>query len=537
MPWRAPEWEGEFPSLGYQVADWIEEHCVVPDGEHMGEPFRLTDEQLTYLVHHYRLKPDANQHAWQTAWKYTRSLLVRPQKWGKAPLTSAMISAEAVAPVVFAGWDAAGEPVGRPWPTPIIQVTAYSEDQTDNIWKVLRPMIELGPLAELIPDTGETRINLPGSGWIEPVTSKALSRLGARITFAPQDEVGTWVSDNMRYLADTQYRGLSGTGGRAALSTNAWDLSDNSVAQQIDESGDDSDYVDHVDGRIAGLSYRNKRDRARIHRKVYGDSAMKLDRNGIWISGWVNLDRIEIDAEKLVKKDPAQAERFYGNINTTGSGTWFEDGQWKSKLLVRDRPKSEPVGLGFDGSDSNDWTGILLETMDQHQFMPVYGVDNRRTVWKPKEWNGRVPRPEVMTAFEQIFREYDVVRAYLDPPMWSSEIVALQGKYSDKVVIDWPTYRPKQMHFELERLHSDVVNEESMFTHDGDADVALCMRNAVKRSRSGETYILGKPSDEQKIDLAMSSTLAHAAVLDATAAGVIGKRKAPAISTTFYGFS
>ena len=384
MPWRAPEWEGEFPSLGYQVADWIEEHCVVPDGEHMGEPFRLTDEQLTYLVHHYRLKPDANQHAWQTAWKYTRSLLVRPQKWGKAPLTSAMIAAEAVAPVVFAGWDSAGEPVGRPWPTPIIQVTAYSEDQTDNIWKVLRPMIELGPLAELIPDTGETRINLPGSGWIEPVTSKALSRLGARITFAPQDEVGTWVSDNMRYLADTQYRGLSGTGGRAALSTNAWDLSDNSVAQQIDESGDESDYVDHVDGRIAGLSYRNKRDRARIHRKVYGDSAMKLDRHGVWISGWVNLDRIEIDAEKLVKKDPAQAERFYGNINTTGSGAWFEDGQWSSKLLVRDRPKSQPVCLGFDGSDSNDWTGILLETMDQHQFMPVYGVDNRRTVWKPK---------------------------------------------------------------------------------------------------------------------------------------------------------
>jgi phage terminase large subunit-like protein len=250
----------------------------------------------------------------------------------------------------------------------------------------------------------------------------------------------------------------------------------------------------------------------------------------------VNLDRIEIDAEKLVKKDPSQAERFYGNINTTGSGSWFEDGQWAAKLLIRDRPKSEPVGMGFDGSDSSDWTGIRLETMSQHQFTPVYGVDKRPTVWKPRQWNGKVPRDEVMVAFHELFREYDIVRAYLDPPMWSSEIAALQGQYSDKVVVDWATYRPRQMHFELERLHADVVNEQSAFTHDACPDTALCMRNAVKRSRAGETYILGKPADEQKIDLAMSSTLAHAAVLDATAAGLIGKRKQNQVSDTFYGF-
>jgi hypothetical protein len=537
MVWRGAEWEGEFPSLGYEVADWIEERCVIPDGEHMGEPFQLTDEQLRYLVHHYRLKPDANQHSWQTAWQYTRSLLVRPQKWGKAPLTSAMICAEAAAPVVFAGWDANGEPVGRPWPTPIIQVTAYSEDQTDNIWKVLRPMIDLGPLADAIPDTGETRINLPGSGWIEPVTSKALSRLGARITFAPQDEVGTWTSDNMRYLADTQYRGLSGTGGRAALTTNAWNLADNSVAQQIEEERDPTDFVDYVDGRMAGKSYANKRDRAQIHRHVYGDSAVKLDRSGVWVSGWVNLDRIEIDAEKMLKRDPEQAMRFYGNINTMGSGAWLPDMHaWASKLSVRDRPKSGPVCLGFDGSDSNDWTGIRLETLDQHQFTPRYGVDLRPTIWKPKLWNGKVPRDEVMTAFEQLFRDFDIVRAYLDPPLWGSEIAALQGRYSDKVVIEWPTYRPKPMHFELERFHADIMNASSSFTHDDDGDVETNIRNAVKRSRPGETYILGKPADEQKIDLTMSSTLAHAAVLDAIASG-LGTKPKPVVSTTYYAFN
>ena len=32
MPWRGPEVPGEFPTLGYQVADWIEDMCAIPDG-------------------------------------------------------------------------------------------------------------------------------------------------------------------------------------------------------------------------------------------------------------------------------------------------------------------------------------------------------------------------------------------------------------------------------------------------------------------------------------------------------------------------
>jgi putative lipoic acid-binding regulatory protein len=39
-----------------------------------------------------------------------------------------------------------GEAMGQAWPTPLIQITATSEEQTDNIYDALRPMIELGPL-------------------------------------------------------------------------------------------------------------------------------------------------------------------------------------------------------------------------------------------------------------------------------------------------------------------------------------------------------------------------------------------------------
>jgi hypothetical protein len=124
--------------------------------------------------------------------------------------------------------------MGMPWPTPLLQITAVSEEQTDNIFGALRPMIEYGPLADVIPKTGEEFIRLPGGGRIDTVTSSsATSRLGQRVTFVPQDEVGLWTPTNkMTKVADTQYRGLAGMGGRAALSTNAWDPSEQSVAQR-----------------------------------------------------------------------------------------------------------------------------------------------------------------------------------------------------------------------------------------------------------------------------------------------------------------
>lgn len=179
------------PTLGNLVIDFVEAFCAIPDGNNVGQPFVLTDEQTRFLLWHYRIHPDAlvDRAKPSAPFVFARgSQLVRPQKWGKGPLSAAMICAEAGGPVLFDGWDANGEPVGRPWATPWIQVTAVSEDQTDNVWRALVPMIELGSLTADIPDTGQTRINLPGGGRIEPVTSSGRSRLGQRITFAVQDE-------------------------------------------------------------------------------------------------------------------------------------------------------------------------------------------------------------------------------------------------------------------------------------------------------------------------------------------------------------
>ncbi|PAX86938.1 hypothetical protein CLM82_27965, partial [Streptomyces albidoflavus] len=71
----------------------------------MGEPYLRTDEVCTYRAWHYRLRAEAAEDGGRSAWQYRRSQRVRPKKWGKGPLTCAMVCAEAAGPVRFAGWD------------------------------------------------------------------------------------------------------------------------------------------------------------------------------------------------------------------------------------------------------------------------------------------------------------------------------------------------------------------------------------------------------------------------------------------------
>jgi hypothetical protein len=506
----------------------------VPDRLERGQPFRLYGEQLLFFDNHYELRPSAAPGQLATAFRYRRSLLVRPQKWGKGPLTAAQICGEGVGPALFDGWAELGdvydcrdhgcgcgwayeyepgEAKGRPWPTPLIQITAMSEEQTGNIYDALRPMIDLGPLSDLIPRTGEEFIRLPGGGEISTVTSSAQSRLGQRVTFVPQDEVGLWTKVNkMLKVADTQYRGLAGMGGRATLTTNGWDPSEASVAQLAFESPATDILRDFVQAP-ASLSYRNKAERRRIHRCVYGDSLRSK-------GGHIDLDTIEAEAADLVTRDPAQAERFFGNRIVYGAGAWMDGDRWDARAKPRVVARGTQVVLGFDGSDVDDWTALRAETRDGYQFTPTFGTDRRPCVWNPAEYGGQVPRLEVLAAIDEVFGFYRVVRMYVDPPYWETEADAMAERYGDKVVLRWETYRPVQFHAAAERQHVDVMKVDSTFTHDGCPTTKTHVRNARKELRMNGRYVLAKPTQAQKIDAAVTSVIVHEAAGDVTAAGL-----------------
>lgn len=530
-------------TLGYLWMWWLEQHCVIPEGDDAGQPFVPTLDHRVWLANWGEVRPSAVPGERNVAFRYRTGLWMAAQKVGKSPGVAAETCLEFVGPALFDGLAGAGdyyscaeqkipcpcggvyfyeegEPKGRPWATPRIQLAAVVEDQVENTWGALIPMIDDGPLANLIPKTGEAFIRHPNGNRdsrVEIVTSKADGKLGARISAGKCDETGLWTDHNsMKKFIRTLQRGAAGMGGRVSQSTNPYDPAENSVAQDTHESKR-RDVLKHFFPPPAHLDFALKRDRAQIFAWNYASSP------------WVDKRSIEAEAAALMETKPAEAERFFGNRVVAGSGSWMPMGKYTAKKAnppVYVAPRTR-VCLGFDGSENDDFTGIRLETLDQHQFTPRYGDANRPTLWDPRDWGGRIPRAEVMAAVSELASEFEIVRAYCDPMFWETEIDTWGSLYGEKRFFKWPTNAIKAMHASLERFRTDVTNVESPFTHDGDEQVEVHIRNAIIRARNVDPmtgtrqYIIGKPSEHQKIDYAMSSVLAHEAVMDAIVAGAL----------------
>lgn len=545
-----PEFRVNFPTL-FIAVDWIEQHCVVPDGFDRGAPFVPVGWQAWCLLNAYRVRPQARAGQLATAFHWRRSQIVLPQKAGKAPYTAARTCVEAVGPALFAGWaeggevwDCAehgcdcgwvyeyepGEAMARPWPTPLIQITAYSEDQTDNIYAVLRPMIDEGPLSALIPKTGEEFIRLPNGGRIETVTSKAQSRLGARVTFVPQDETGIWLPSNgMARVARVQRRGAAGMGGRVEETTNAWDPNENSVAQQTAESAARDIFRFHPQAP-AHLSYRDKRERRKIHRHVYMGSH------------WVDLDAIEAEAAELIEKDPGEAERFYGNRIVAGADKAFDLDAYRALERLVAIPPGRIVTLGFDGSLTQDATGLVVtDVKSRHQAVVAWW---ERPEHLPEDADWQVPIDELNEAMELAFSTWDVWRFYGDPPHYRDDLNRWAGLYGADRIVEFWTNVKKQMAYALRDFRTDmrpgVMSHGPLILEEGETPSQRAVRahealvrhvgNAVRRETNIRDeadgrflWLIGKERSRspKKVDLAMCAVLSWRARGDAEKAGVL----------------
>ena len=536
MSWPVGDFEVAWPTL-FVALDWIEAHCVIPDGLRAGEPMALTDWQAWCILNHYRVRPTATVGQLAPAFHYRRSQIVMPQKAGKAPLTSSQICLEGVGPAIFGGFAARGdayrcsdhgcrcgwvyayakgEAMGRPWPTPLIQITAFSDDQTDNIYDALRPMIRQGPLSKLIPKTGEEFIRLPGGGRIDTVTSSAQSRLGNRVTFVAQDETGIWTkASGMVKVAETQRRGLAGMGGRASETTNGWDPSEQSVAQRTAEGAAElGDIFRHHPLAPADLKYTVKADREKIHAHVYAGCP------------WVDLDAIEAEAAELIRTDAQQAERFFGNRVVEGAGHAFSVDKWTEQA----RPEFEVspgslVTLGVDGARFDDAVAIVATDVVSGFQWPVKIIERPADAGADYEHD----LEELDAAMQSAFDEFDVWRAYIDPQHIGTLVDRWAGRWGKERIVEWFTYRERPIGFAV-RNYTEAISTGEL-THDGDPVMTQHISAAVRRpvrvrdDQGKPLHTLEKPKDRRKIDAAMAGVLSWEARGDAIAAGAKAKSK------------
>lgn len=528
--WRGPRYFGEVPTLGYYVLDWIAEHLAAPDGTD-GDPLLLTKEQAQFILNFYSLDPQT------CARRFRRAVLSRSKGWGKSPVVAAIGAAEALADVVPDGWDADGEPVGRPWcslRTPWVQFAAVSEDQTRNAWTPLLEMLREGSAIDAYPglEPMESFVNLP-KGRIEYVTSAAVSREGNRPVFCALDQTEEWKPTNGGIkLAATLRRNLGKTGGTSVEAPNAFEPGAGSVAEH---SAEYAQRIREGRARDEGLLYDHREwppDTDMLTRRsllqgllvAYGDSALDA-------GGWVDLDRIVAEVWDPAT-DPQDARRYYGNQITHAGDSWLAQPEWAARAdvtkVVADR---DIVVLGFDGSRRRaegvtDATALIgCRVTDGHLF--EVGVWEQPDGLAGRDW--QVPAIEVDAAVRTAFSRWRVVGLYADPSRWESYIASWEAAYSKQLRVRSSRDHPMEWWMTggrsslivraLAQFHSAVVDGE--LTHDGSYPLTRHVLNARRRtSRAGLQIAKEHPESPRKIDAAVAATLAWQARLDAVAGGI-----------------
>jgi hypothetical protein len=546
MPWRGPEYEGEFPTLGYYVLDWMIENLAQP-GRDDGAPFVPTAEQAEFLLRFYEVHPVTGRRV------IHRALLSRPRGWGKSPFVGAIALAEACADVVADGFDADGEPVGRPWHsirTPLVRIAAVTEDQTDNTWIPLREMARGGSLST---DYGlevlDTVIYLP-RGEISPITSSATSAKGDPACFASLDQTEEWTATNGGVrLAKVMRFNAAKLGGSLIETPNAFTPGMGSVAEQSA-----ADYQAILDGRSRArgilVDHReappdtdmtDERSLVAGLRYAYGCSSDHPDgcvlHDPPCEPGWSPIERLTSEFWDT-SNDPQDLRADFLNQITHASDAWLTEPEVRaSSDLGRIVQPGERIVLGFDGSRRRargvtDATALIgCRLSDGHLFtIGVWEQPERLPVGpdgKPVEW--QVPVVEVLAAVHESFDRYDVVGMYADPAKWESHVADWEAAYGPRLKVQATRQHPIEWWMTggrstlivraLEKFHTALVEGE--LTHDGSSALVRHLVNARRRpSRSGLQIGKAHPDSPKKIDAAIAAVLAWQCRLDAIAKGV-----------------
>jgi phage terminase large subunit-like protein len=487
-------------TLGWDLLDWASEMLVNPDGEFKGDPWYFTKEQARFILWFYAVDENGR-------FLYRRALLARPKGWGKSPLLASISVMELLAPVQFDGWDYEGNPVGRPSYSPLIQLAAVSEAQTDNTMSLVIEMLSDGPAYDYYNlDIGKSRILVPG-GKLEPVTAQAKSREGQRPTFAVLDETHLWTPSNGGdKLAATIRRNLGKINGRSVETTNAYLPGEESVAE------DSHAYWEAIGrGEVInpGLMYDFRSsppdtpyERGPERRKgliyAYGDAAKE---NG----GWVDLDRIEQEMDDPATKE-ADGRRFYFNQITQGSMQWIDPVKWNACYDNHLRPLSrdDAITIGFDGGLRDDSTALIACRIEDGALFVIH-------VWEKPDGakNWEVDFVSVDLFVREMLENYNVVRMNCDPAYWQ-DIVGRWAIDFEGIVWEWWTNRKKAMAESNERFSTAVAT--GALKHKNEEVLTRHVLNAhVEETPWGDLLRKDIRGGSRKIDAAVAAVLAYEA--------------------------
>lgn len=529
VPPPAKSVDGLNPTLGQQVCDFIEERCIYGPGSLQGQPAHLDAETRMLIYRAYEIYPRhhplaGNRVFERVAWELRKGL-AKTEK--AAWVTFCELHPEA--PVRFDGWDANGEPVGRPVPAPYIPMMAAAEEQVMELaFGVLTYVIQNGPDASLFDCSKERIVRLSRSGTNDgmavPVSNAPSTRDGARTTFQHFDEPHRLDLPRQKHAHETMLQNLPKRQMEspwALYTSTAGNLGAGSIEEDVRAEAEAI-----AEGKLDNKSFfffarwagDSHQDLSTVEKRIAA-VAEATGPVGEWGKG--QFDRIARDYDR-VGADRMYWERVYLNRwRKSGSGAFNMNAV---KDLVKPDvsiPAGAFVTLGFDGARRKDATAIVLTEIDS-------GAQQLVALWERPEdaHDWEIDATEVDEVFAQVMKDYEVWRAYCDPPYWVENVAYWAGRWPDQVV-EWWTNRQRPAAYMVRSYAEAIDGQQVSYCGVQHQDLVRHIGHAGRKDlkitddEGQPLWILQKQDGQllNKFDACMAACLSWQARLDALAEG------------------
>ncbi|MGP5071673.1 hypothetical protein ACTXI0_04615 [Arthrobacter rhombi] len=531
-----------YPTLGPQIAQFIHERAVFGPGSLAGMPAVLDPEKLAALYRLYEVFPPG--HDLEGRRRFKRGGIEWRKGLAKTEFAAwvSYIELHPEAPVRCDGFDAYGQPVGRPVMFPYIPMMATTEEQVSELaYGVLKYVVEEGPDADLF-DSGLDRIIRLGErgqneGQAVPVSNSPNSRDGALTTFQCFDEPHRLYLPAQKHAHETMtanlekrvledpwslYTSTAGQPGQKSIQEDLRGEADDINKGLVEDpqmfffarwAGDQHDDLTTIENRVAAIS------EATGPMGEYGPGqflgiARQWDRKGadksylerVWLNRW--------------RKSAAQA---------------FDANRWEELARPGEPiPDGAFVTIGFDGARFRDATAFVVTEIST-------GLqEGGKLLWekpldaKPAneladdEQRWEVDEDEVTAKLEELMHRYDVWKLYADPPHWTETVGSWAAKYPSQVE-EWWTARKNPMAYALREFVEAM--DSGHLTHTGDEDYSRHIGNAGRKDLrlvdddGKPLWVLSKIDMERFFDQAMAGVLSWKARTDAIKSGAKPRRR------------
>ncbi|MGW8565667.1 hypothetical protein [Isoptericola sp. NPDC055881] len=528
--------EEYWPTLGPQICDLIEERAVYGPGSLQGQAYEIDPEFRAFLYRAFEVYPKG--HPWEGRRRFKRVGLSVRKGLAKTEKMSLVAFCELhpEGPTRFDGWDASGNPVGRPVRSPYIPMLAVTVEQVEELaFGALTYIIENGPDADLFDVSQERIVRLDEYGRADgkavPLANSPGSRDGARTTLNCFDEPHrlylprqleahqTMDANLPKRPLDDPWSLYVGTAG---------ELGQGSVAEQVHTEAEairdgkierpDLFYLYRSDDGGHDLTVKAERIVAvseatgpagEFGPGQFDEIASKWDRPGadtsylerVWLNRWVRSGQQAFDTKRW-----RELARVGGH----------DDGAARTRI-----PRGAKVVVGFDGARRRDSTAFVVTEL-------ATGTQELAAIWERdldvEDWE--VPEGEVNQKVDELFDQYEVWRMYCDPPYWVTEVGTWAGEHKGRVE-EWWTNRYKTTAYAIRAFQEAIASGAVGWTADDPLheDFGRHIANAGQAKTNfvddngDPMFILGKIHPDRKFDAAMAALLSWQGYLDAVKAG------------------